>query len=266
LLTVELLDRILDGVGLDAQGFIGRADVRARDLARLGKQGFETELKRWVEDEVGRLPTATLADALGGFAQDRDTIMPLVELLTVGQPLIEFNDGVHRLWSDGQRAQYQTLVEVSDGSVNDALVEACIQADLPAPLVERRVSENATHLELRMVQLVSGLTWFSEARRLRPMVEEHVAVMEEADERGLTREGLRTALRDDAASESLGALLPERVLQGVDELRRLKRSASDALSEQDEMLSPPPRIEPAVILDAPSTSVEVSMDGAGASS
>jgi hypothetical protein len=265
LLTVELLDRILDGVGLDAQGFIGRADVRARDLARLGKQGFETELKRWVEDEVGRLPTATLADALGGFARDHDTIMPLVELLTVGQPLMEFNDGVHCLWPDGQRAQYQTLVEVSDGSVTDALVEACIQADLPAPLVERRVSEESTpRLELRMVQLVSGLTWFSEARRLRPMVEEHSAVMAEADQNGLTREGLRTALRDDAGSEALIELLPDQVLQGVDELRRLTRSAAEAAAEQEGVASPPPRIEPAVILDATPSSTDIAYDEAGA--
>ena len=245
LLTTELLDRILDDMGLDAQGFIGRADVRARDLARLGKQGFEAELKRWVEDEIGRLSGATLADALGGFAQDRDTIAPLVELLTIGQPLVEFNDGVHRLWPDAQPVQYQTLVQVSDGSVTDALVEACIQADLPAPLVERRASNSAgADLELRMVQLVSGLTWCSTARRLRPMLEEHGAVMAEADETGLTREGIRGALRDDQGSESLSPLMPEQIMQGVDELRRMA-----AQPEASESLEPPPRVEEPVVLE-----------------
>jgi hypothetical protein len=221
LLTKELLDRILDGLGLDSAGFLGRADMRARDLGRLGKQGYEAQLKRWVEDEIARLPVATLADALGGFASDPDVIAPLVELLTVGQPLVEIHDGTHRL-CDGRPAQYQTLVEVSDGSVSDALVEACIQADLPAPLVDRREAPGAdATLRLRMVQLVSGITWFSEARRLRPMVAEHRAVMAEADAGMETREGLRAALRDDVASEALSALLPERILQGVDDLHRM---------------------------------------------
>lgn len=247
LLTIELLDRILDDIGLDAEGFIGRADVRARDLARLGKQGFEAELKRWVEDEIGRLGGATLADALGGFAQDRDTIAPLVELLTIGQPLVEFNDGVHRLWPDAQPAHYQTLVQVSDGSVTDALVEACIQVDLPAPLVERRsAGGSGADLELRMVQLVSGLPWFSQARRLRPMLEEHEAVMREADESGLTREGLRAALRDDPGSKELGELMPERILRGVDELRRMAE-----VPGTPEELEPPPRVEAPVIVEGP---------------
>lgn len=227
LLTVELLDRILDSVGLDAAGFLNRADMRARDLGRLGKQGYEAQLKRWVSDEIGRLPQATLADALGGFARDSDVIAPLVELLTIGQPLVEIHDGVHRLWPEGRPAQYQTLVEVSDGSVSDALVEACIQVDLPAPLLDRREgatssTEPDTTLRLRMVQLVSGLSWMSEARRLRPMIAEHRAVMAEVDAGMKTQEGFRAALRDDAGSEALAPLLPERVLQGVDDLQRMK--------------------------------------------
>ena len=72
-----------------------------------------------------------------------------------------------------------------------------------------------------MVQVVSGLTWLSEARRLRPMIEEHTAVMAEADADGTTREGLRAAVRDDLGSEALTPLLPERVTQGVDDLERL---------------------------------------------
>jgi hypothetical protein len=236
LLTLELLDRILDGVGLDADGFVGRADLRARDLGRLGKQGYEAELKRWVEDEVARLPCATLADALGGFTRDRDLIAPLVELLTIGQPLVEIHDGVHRLWPDGQPGQYQTIAEVSDGSATDALVEACIQADLPAPLVDTREGADAQGtVRLRMVQLVSGLTWFSEARRLRPMVEEHGAVMAEADATSMTREGLRAAIRDDIASEALMPLLPERILRGVDDLRHLVARTDEAAAAREKV-------------------------------
>ena len=78
------------------------------------------------------------------------------------------------------------------------------------------------------------------------MLEEHEAVMREADESGLTREGLRAALRDDPGSKELGELMPERILRGVDELRRMAE-----VPGTPEELEPPPRVEAPVIVEGP---------------
>ena len=66
-------------MGLNAVGFVGRADMRVRDLARLGKQGYEAELRRWVQGEVGRLPAATLADPFKQISHTHTNRQALME-------------------------------------------------------------------------------------------------------------------------------------------------------------------------------------------
>ena len=229
LLTVELLDRVLDHLGLDAESFLARSEVKATDLGRLGRQGLEAELRRWVEGEVVRLADATLADVFGGYIESTDTVGRLVDLLTAGQPLVRFNDDLHRLWPEGLPAQYQVIVESSDGTLDAALADACIQVGLPSPqLTTLDPGEGERSLALRVVQLVSGLAWFSAAERLVPMAAVHAQVMAEADAELETREGLRAALRDGVESETLASILPAQVVDALAELHSLQTAAQAA--------------------------------------
>jgi hypothetical protein len=226
LLDFDLLDRVLEHLNLDSAGFFGRSDVGAVDLGRLGRQGLEAELRRWVEGEVARLPDPTLAEVLGGYATEADIVGPLARLLADGQPLLGFNDDLHRMWPGGLSAHYHVIVESTDGTLSDALGDACIQVGLPAPQIElveppadRRV------IALRFQEMVSGLAWPSAAERLMPMTQVHEEVMAEADRHLQTREGLRAALRDSVESEQLGHLLPEEVRTALTELERIRAKA-----------------------------------------
>ncbi len=226
LLDFDLLDRVLEHLGLDSAGFFSRSDLGAVDLGRLGRQGLEAELRRWVEGEVARLPDPTLAEVFGGYTAEADVVGPLARLLADGQPLLGFNDDLHRMWPGGLSAHYQVIVEATDGTLSDALGDACIQVGLPAPQIELvEAAADRRVIALRFQEMVSGLAWLSAAERLMPMAKVHEEVMAEADRHLETREGLRAALRDSVESEELGHLLPEEVRSALDELDRIRAKA-----------------------------------------
>ncbi len=231
LLSLELLDEVIDQLELNAAAFLDRSEVKADQLGAAGRQVLESDLRRWIEARLGALPDAGLRDVLAGFRPDADVSGPLVELLAAGQPLMRFNDDLHRLWPEGHPAQYYVIAGATDDSLHDALADACVAVGLPSPLSEVDAAEaEATghHLELRVLQLVGGLAWLSEAERLLPMMVTHATVMSEADAQLETREGLRAALRDTLESEAIGDVLPDKLRRSLRELDVLRTQALEA--------------------------------------
>ena len=226
LLTVALLDRVLDEIGIHTAGYLGRSETHAADLGRTSRKGLVADLTRWIETELPAIEDLTLARVWGGQGPSPDLVGPLVEVLTAGQPLMRFNDDLHRMWPDGLPAQMHLVVSCSDDSLETAMADACSQIGWQPPQWETRVDDGEpSTLTLRMVQLVSGLAWFSAAERLLPMIREHRAVMAEADEGFETREGIRAALRDSLQSETLPPLLPDEVEAALGRLDALQARA-----------------------------------------
>lgn len=243
LLQDEVLNAVLERLGISARGLLGRGDTRFSELADLSQEGFEEVLRDWLSGELGHLAMPTLAEALSGMRDDSAYVQRrLLQFLARTQPLVAFNDDLQVQHEQGLRAQYYVIAECNDDSLQHPFTEACRHMGLPQPLIEVRSDDDEGSLSMRAMQFVAGLTFFSQAERLIDMIAAHREVMSGLfDESSGVVGGLSEALRDLPESRALPDLLPESIRKAYREqlphIARFEASRSEEdedASEQDD--------------------------------
>ena len=212
LIDDETLDAVLDRLDVDSRTFLERSDLSIEAMASLSREELEEHVRTWVESQLGGLGGTSLAEVLGGLAGDTPQVRRrLLEFMARGQPLVHVNDDLPLNFEGGMRGQYTVIAEATDGSLTDALREACHQMGLPDPHLQLVASEEGA-LELRVLQMVAGLPLFTQVDRLMPMIDLHRQVFQ--SERGvqlLSPSIPPDILRDMEESESFSSLLPEAI-------------------------------------------------------
>lgn len=237
LLDDDLLDAVLDRLGVDADAFLRQAGGGAQDLAQLTTQALEERVREWVGGQLGGLVMPTLSEALSGLSSEDQASARrrLQQFLAQGQPLVHFDDELNTQFPNGMPAQYFVMAEATDGSVRQLFADACNRIGLPNPRLEvlPPAVEEEGQISLRVMQFVAGIPFFAQVERLMSMIRTHRETLSQKGSGGLSDGGLPVALRDMIVSEELPELLPESIERSFERRLAFDDHHYEPLDEDD---------------------------------